>query len=258
MNDAIILLSTAAILGFRHGFDWDHIAAIMDLVSSSSSTQSEKHKAKIRALTLSSMYALGHAMLVLTLGASALLFATILPNWIDAVMERIVGVTLLLLGAWVSVALVDHFKGKSEFRLQSRWMLLFEMFAKIRDRFSNSIHDKSSDLQNRSYGLSSSFCIGMLHGIGAETGTQVLLIAAIGGAASRGLGMAMLISFIAGLLASNTIVAIAGITGFNSSAKIKPLYLTAGALTCIFSLIVGTYFVTGQADALPDLQHFMG
>ena len=37
----------------------------------------------------------------------------------------------------------------------------------------------------------------MIHGIGAETGTQVLLIAAVGGAASAGLGIPMLLAFVA-------------------------------------------------------------
>ena len=37
-----------------------------------------------------------------------------------------------------------------------------------------------------SYGPRTSFGVGMIHGIGAETGTQVLLIAAVGGASSAG------------------------------------------------------------------------
>jgi hypothetical protein len=38
----------------------------------------------------------------------------------------------------------------------------------------------------------------MIHGIGAETGTQVLLIAAVGGAAAAGLGIPMLFAFVLG------------------------------------------------------------
>ena len=44
----------------------------------------------------------------------------------------------------------------------------------------------------------------MIHGVGAETGTQVLIIAAVGGAAGQGLGVPMMFAFIVGLLISNT------------------------------------------------------
>ncbi len=147
---------------------------------------------------------------------------------------------------------------------------MFELAERMQNKLSRSTADdyhadaaqaeqeQAEQERKRTYGAGSSFFIGMLHGIGAETGTQVLLISAIGGAASRGLGMAMLVSFVLGLLASNTLVAIASITGFATSAKAKPIYLTAGLLTCVFSLVVGTYFVTGQVDALPDLQRIMG
>ena len=43
-----------------------------------------------------------------------------------------------------------------------------------------------------SYGPRTAFGVGIIHGIGAETGTQVLLIAAVGGAAAAGLGVPML------------------------------------------------------------------
>lgn len=259
MQHAWPLLISAAILGLRHGFDWDHIAAIMDIVGTNAE-EAVNMPAQVHALVLSAAYALGHASVVMILGICALCFAAVLPNWVDPLVERLVGCTLLFLGVWVFLSLLRHFQGKENFHLRSRWMLVFALSIRIRDWIWSELSGrKLSAAQNvGQYGFRTSFGVGMIHGIGAETGTQVLLIAAIGGAASHGLGTAMLISFVIGLLVSNTLVAVVGTTGFTSSTGIKPLYLTAGVLTCVFSLTVGSYFVAGCANNLPDLQHLMG
>src|ERR1700679_2453810 len=79
------------------------------------------------------------------------------------------------------------------------------------------------------------FTIGMLHGLGAETGTQVLLIAAVGGAGAHGLSIAMLIAFVLGLVVSNTAVAIVSTSSFRSSMQWQPLYLFVGGTAGVFS-----------------------
>jgi hypothetical protein len=57
-----------------------------------------------------------------------------------------------------------------------------------------------------------------------------------------------------GLLLSNTAVALLTSTGFVTSARAKSLYVGAGCLAAVFSLVVGSYFFLGAAAALPDLQ----
>src|SRR5881628_1480333 len=100
--------------GFRHGIDWDHIAAITDITSS----QDERR----RSMLFGTLYALGHALVVLVLGIVAILAGERLPDSVDKVMTRIVGVTLLLLGVYVFASLIRHGR---DFRLRSRWMLVF-------------------------------------------------------------------------------------------------------------------------------------
>src|SRR5918995_2182975 len=78
------------LFGFRHGIDWDHIAAITDITSS----QDERG----RALEYGTTYALGHALVVFLIGTAAIVLGTRLPEGVDEVMERIVGVTLIVLG----------------------------------------------------------------------------------------------------------------------------------------------------------------
>ena len=50
----------AIVFGFRHGFDWDHLAALTDLTGSQTSSK--------RSMWLATLYALGHAVMVLVLG----------------------------------------------------------------------------------------------------------------------------------------------------------------------------------------------
>ena len=94
----------------------------------------------------------------------------------------------------------------------------------------------------------------MIHGVGAETGTQVLLIAAIGGAQSQGLGIPMMVAFIAGLLISNSIVVLITATGFIASRVRERLYVIIGVLAGTFSLVIGTVFLLGLDAQLPSLE----
>src|SRR5258708_7465110 len=100
--------------GFRHGVDWDHLAALTDITGS--------QETRRRSMFYATLYALGHALVVFALGLAAIVLAEQLPESVDRVMERVVGVTLIALGAYVVVALARH--GRN-FRMRSRWMLLF-------------------------------------------------------------------------------------------------------------------------------------
>jgi len=286
----LTLLTTALALGFRHGIDWDHIAAITDITSTTTTVDTIENsdpltaasgariesrkisplrmtrrpfsfgRLELRALGLATLYALGHASVVAALGAMALYFAAILPAWIDPLMERVVGVTLLILGAWVFYSLARYWRGEGEFQLKSRWMLVF---AGLRHAWHSLQHRVSPTHDARAfhvdqYGPRTAFGVGMIHGIGAETGSQVLIIAAVGGAASQGLGAAMMISFIVGLLLSNGLIAFLTATGFISSARARPIYVAIGAFAGVFSLVVGLYFALGLSGQLPDLQEIFG
>jgi len=93
----------------------------------------------------------------------------------------------------------------------------------------------------------------MIHGIGAETGSQVLLIAAVGGASSAGLGVPMLFAFVLGLLISNFAIVLVSSVGFVSSQARERVYVALGAIAGVFSLVVGTIFLLGLEGGLPDL-----
>ena len=93
----------------------------------------------------------------------------------------------------------------------------------------------------------------MLHGVGAETPTQLLIFLTAAGAGGNGLGLLLLTSFLAGLLTSNTLVAGAGTLGFLGAARNFPLYVAISLTTAVFSLAVGTLLLVGGAGVLPSL-----
>jgi hypothetical protein len=212
------------------------------------------------AVVLGTLYALGHALVVVALGLAALLFNAVLPDWVDPIMGRVVGVTLLILGIWVFYSLYQYARHGSEFRLRSRWMLVFAWvrygWRWLGARLHGHAHVEPMEMS--SYGMRTAFGVGVIHGIGAETGTQVLLIAAIGGAAGAGLGVPMLVAFVIGLLISNTAIVLITATGFVASQLRERIYVGVGVAAGVFSVVVGALFLFQAEGLLPDLTRLFG
>jgi high-affinity nickel-transport protein len=220
-----------------------------------SATFAELGAEQRHALALGTLYALGHGLVVAVLGLLALGFGALLPDWVDPVMGRVVGITLIVLGVWVMYSIYAFVRHGAEFRLRSRWMVVFALVRNVWRRFMARIHghEHADPVEMSSYGPRTAFGVGMIHGIGAETGTQVLIIAAIGGASSIGLGVPMMFAFILGLLISNSAIVIITATGFVASQMRQRIYLAAGAVAGIFSLVVGALFLFQMEGTLPDL-----
>jgi high-affinity nickel-transport protein len=170
-------------------------------------------------------------------------------------MGRVVGVTLVLLGLWVLYSVYRYARAGESFRLRSRWMLVFDGVRFLWRRFQARLHghEHVEPLEMSSYGPRTAFGVGMIHGIGAETGSQVLLIAAVGGAASAGLGLPMLFAFVIGLLLSNLAIVVISSVGFVASQTRERIYVAVGAVAGVFSLVIGVIFLLGQDAVLPDL-----
>ena len=94
----------------------------------------------------------------------------------------------------------------------------------------------------------------MIHGVGAETGSQALLLASAAGATTALAGSLMLLFFVGGLIISNSLVAVLSTVTFVSSHAKRQAFVTIGVAAGVFSLVVGTFFLTGQSAARPDLQ----
>ena len=96
----------------------------------------------------------------------------------------------------------------------------------------------------------------MIHGVGAETGSQALLLAGIAGV-SGVTGIVILFAFVVGLLASNTLVAVVSASGFIGAQRMRTLYVIVGAVAGVGSLIIGLLFIGGLGTILPDLQELI-
>ena len=286
----IVLAATAFGFGFRHGIDWDHIAAITDITSSQDTSR--------RSIFFATLYALGHGLVVFALGLAAIVLGERLPSGVDAIMERVVGLTLLLLGAYVFYALIRYGR---DFRMRSRWMLVFSGVRRAARRLHRApppvvevahehehaidghhadgadaapaldgtqpgrvavvtrhrhVHHHRATMPDDpflAYGRATSFLVGMLHGVGAETPTQVLVFVAAAGAGGRVAGVLLLVAFVAGLLASNTLIAATSTVGFLNATRSFAVYAGVAVLTGTFSLVIGSMFLSGRSTLLPAI-----
>jgi high-affinity nickel permease len=285
------LLVTAFWFGFRHGIDWDHIAAITDITSS----QDERR----RAMLFGTLYALGHALVVFVIGVLAIVAGQNLPDSVDNIMTRIVGGTLLLLGVYVVVSLVRHGR---DFRLRSRWMLFFSGVRKgarwVRSRLGVGAASRSRRTQElvsvgapggpagegseeidastwhhghhgrpghhhharpepddtfMNYGRLTAFSVGMIHGVGGETPTQVILFSTAAGVRNASSGLLVLAAFLVGLFSSNSLITLGSAFGYLQATRNFWIYATVAILTAAFSLVIGTIFILGKTTVLPAL-----
>jgi high-affinity nickel permease len=285
VNLRLALLS-AAVLGFRHGLDYDHIAAITDI----SSVQLKARDAMRYGL----LYVAGHATTIALLGSAAVVFRIALPAASDRWAERLVGLTLLVLGLYVlGTFFRPWFFGSSmqgsstqassahgHAHPRTRITLLANGVLWIYWRLSRifgGTRVEAPQVFKDGYGTKSAFLVGVIHGLGAETPTQILLFlmaANLGGTAAGLLGLLM---FIVGLLAMNTLMC-AVAAGLFSADKVLAWLSPAGPqnrvsrglssalsavsahalggltlLTSAYSIVVGAIFLLGSASKLPSL-----
>ncbi len=250
MSSALELaLLSCALLGLRHGFDYDHLAAITDITSVQRTWR--------EGMRLGLLYALGHALTVAVLGAAVIFLHLGLPSHLDAIGERLVGATLIVLAIYVLFTFFRRKPGDGHRHAvpASRIALLISGARytewKLRS-FANPALPRPEPFRFQ-YDRGSVFLVGVIHGLGAETPSQLLLflLAANLGGTSRGfLG---LLCFIAGLLVMNTIMT-ASASGVFATSKHRPrLQMFVTSLTAAYSLIIGTIFLFGISDKLPPL-----
>jgi high-affinity nickel permease len=229
-----LALISCALLGLRHGFDYDHLAAISDITAVQSSWK--------QGMRLGITYAVGHAVTVVTLPAR-------LDNW----TERLIGATLIVLGIGVIANLIKH--SHSHRAIQSRWAILISglqyAWWRLRSVFDHDTPKPEPFVW--SYNDGSVFAIGILHGLGAETPSQLmlfLLAASLGGTAHGFMG---LLAFALGLVLMNTLMT-ASLGGIFGAGVHRPvLYRWAAVAGAIYSFVIGVIFLLGSSDRLPSL-----
>lgn len=245
VNLRLALLS-AAVLGFRHGLDYDHIAAISDI----SSVQAKARDAMRYGL----LYVAGHATTVAVLGSAAVVFRIALPPASDRWAERLVGITLLALGLYVLGTFFRPSPHSHAPRTRITLLINGALWVYWRlSRIFGGTRVEAPQVFKNGYGTTSTFIVGVVHGLGAETPTQILLFLMAANLGGTAVGLLGLLMFILGLLVMNTLMC-ASAAGLFSATLARPNALRALTLaTSAYSIVVGTIFLVGSAAKLPSL-----
>jgi len=96
----ILLLLTGLVLGVRHAFDRDHVAAVTHFVS--------LEPDPVKSAWFGLRWAVGHAGAVLLLGSGILLLGLKFDPSFERYAELLVGISLLVLAIWRLVLLVQE------------------------------------------------------------------------------------------------------------------------------------------------------
>ncbi|OQP07088.1 High-affinity nickel-transporter [Geobacillus sp. 46C-IIa] len=214
----------AIALGLRHGMDSDHVAAIADMVGSESERRQQ--------LALGIMYAAGHGAIVFVMGLAALLIGVRLPGSSVAVIELLVGCTLVLLGGMMLFSL--FWRGE----VKSRFQLIYELGRAVAGwvrvgRETGSHHSLSR------FGWAGAFMIGIIHGIGVESPTQLAILTHAAGKMHVSAAALQLGLFVAGLLVATIGTAIGLSWGFWKAKQRERLFHVLGAATGLYSIWLG-------------------
>jgi len=212
------LLALTVLLGLRHGIDYDHVAALADITGGSTGSKKERMK-------LSLWYAIGHEAVVCALGCSILLFAWSVPVWADQLMGKAVGLTLIFMAI---LMLVNRKSGSATY-----WSRGITVFQKLRRK-----QDEPFTFTRRNV-----LTIGIIHGIGAETPTQLLLFTTVAGVAATNHGLFAVAAFSVGLLISHALIAIISIWFHDLARKIRPLFPITMYAACLFSFVLGVSYL---------------
>src|ERR1700730_1720681 len=244
----LITLSGTALLGVRHGLDCDHFAALSDLIT--------LERRPGHSMQLGLAYIAGHSLVISLLGSMAVCLQLALPPAADRWMERLVGATLVALSGYLLVMLLRT-RNHVHFQSRSRVMLLIDGVLWFYGHLRRWLGLKGEIVAQREsgYGLKSIFLIGLIHGFGAETPTQLVLFFMTARIGSVALGLAGLLLFIVGMATVNTLVCVVLARLLYGGAKYGTFQRLLSGFTAMYSVVVGVFFLGGWSPVLPSLVH---
>jgi high-affinity nickel-transport protein len=179
-----------------------------------------------------------------------------LPQGLDHWTERIIGLTLIVLGVGVVAGILrkdahGHSHGRIESRLAIAINGVIWLAWRVR-RLWNGQLPKPQRFQWM-YTGKSVFLIGMLHGVGAETPSQLALFFLTANLGGTSRGMLGLVAFAVGLVAMNAIMTASMGGAFSASGHHPGFYHAIAWTGAAYSFIIGIIFLFGISDHLPTL-----
>lgn len=217
----------AILIGIRHGMDGDHLAAIADMVG----TETKKK----RQITLGVMYAFGHGLIVLFIGLITIFLGSRIPLGTQNILEVLVSLTLIILGA---IILSSIFQRKKDYEYKSRIAIFSEFILKLINKSSNE-----KKLSPVTLAIIGAFVVGIIHGVGVESPTQIAIISNAVGLDNVTIATIHLTLFVVGLLVSTILVTFLFSFGFIKAKLKRNLYLFLGTITGAYSIGLGLYMI---------------
>ena len=212
----LLLLATALVLGAAHSFAPDHLAAIGVFVS--------RRPEWRRAATIGAGWGVGHSLVIGLVGGTLVLTGWRFPAHFAPMMERVVGVTLILIGIVALARAMRVHAHAHEHDGARHWHL--------HSHRRTETHDHSHR---------AALGIGMLHGL---AGTGALVIALPFAAAdSVPLALAYLVTF--GIGTTLAMAAFGGIAGWavrRAGRRSTSVLRAAAACAALASVVVGVWW----------------
>ncbi len=99
-SELVSFFGLSFLLGVRHAFDADHVAAVSTMVAEGGGVRA--------AARTGFLWGLGHTAMLLLAGLATLLFSLHMPGWLSYGLEACVGVMLVALGVGTLIGSSRH------------------------------------------------------------------------------------------------------------------------------------------------------
>ena len=232
MDEVLLSLGVALLLGLKHATDPDHLTAMATLI-----VGDERHGTR-RAQRLGLAWGLGHATTLFAFGLPVVLVGSALPEGVLSAAELAVGVLIIVLAV----------------RLLIRWHHgVFHVHTHTHGDVEHAHPHVHEDAQEHAHAhahehrhspgrtAGAAFGIGLVHGVGGSAGAGVVLVGAISGG---GLGVLALALFAAATAASMAITSAAAGYALARGWLHRRLDAAVPALGTL-SLLFGAWYATG-------------
>lgn len=220
MGIEILPLLLAALVGFRHAFETDHLVAVGNIVT--------KRNSVLLAMKDGTYWGLGHTSSILIVGTVMLLLRWAVPPHYFKSMEGAVGVMIIALGIF---RLWQFFKQKRVGLHKHQHTHNGEAHTHLH------LHIEQEEKHAHKHLHKVSYSIGIIHGL---AGSGLLIAAAMAAMKTIGSSLLFLIIFSAGCIAGMALAA--AILGLPFSKKLQSFVRVQQVLvlaSCIICILVG-------------------
>lgn len=211
------LLAAGFLLGIRHSFEADHVAAVSTMAGNSKNIKESS--------VLGAFWGFGHTMMLILTTLFVAIFKTTISTSFSLMAEIAVGLMLILLGM---LSIVKLLKGYHSHVHQHDGRMHMHYHSHDKET-PNHVHEHSK-LKSKT------FFIGTIHGL-AGSGALIVLLGAASNSVVQSLAYAAVFGFgsVIGMLVSSSAIALPFMLA-KSFEKIHYILVTA---TSLFSITIG-------------------